>query len=138
VGYLFGAEYEFSGHPFSTENNAGASLLENDVPCVVCYAPTRSAQLMMPATINCTEGWVKEYGGYIVSEFHNHNRGEYICLDEAPEVVTGGLSNTNGALLYPVILACGAVPCPKYVNGRMLSCVVCSLLNEIAQIGVGL
>jgi len=124
---LFGTEYEFVDFPFSTVNNGGQSLLQNDAPCVSCYVPTRTAFIMIPARVDCPSGWTKEYGGFLVTSHHGHqNNKDYVCLDEAPEAREGGTADTNGALFYFVETTCTALPCPKYVDGWEAACVVCS------------
>jgi hypothetical protein len=124
---LFGTEYEFAGSPFSTSNNGGQSLYQNNAPCVSCYSPTRSTVTMIPARIDCPIGWTREYGGFLVSSHPSHNTGKtFECLDAAPEVVTGGATDTNGALFYFVEASCGALPCPRYAEGWEIACVVCS------------
>ena len=82
---------------------------------------------MIPARTTCPEGWDKEYGGYVMAEAHNHKgRTTYVCVDGDPEVRAGGGANHDGALFYNAEAACGALPCPPYVHGRELTCVVCS------------
>jgi len=124
---LFGTEYELIDFPFSTANNVGKSLLQNDAPCVLCYVPTRSAQIMIPARTDCPSGWTKDYWGFLVTSHHGHqNNKDFVCLDQTPEVRTGGSADTNGALFYFVESTCTALPCPKYGDGWEISCVVCS------------
>ncbi|KAK3091479.1 hypothetical protein FSP39_020140 [Pinctada imbricata] len=120
--FLHGAEYEFS-----TLTDSRKSLHNNDVPCAVCKVNGRSASMLLPARKNCYDGWKKEYEGYLMAEYRNHNRGKFICVDEKPEGLYGSQSNDNGYLLYAVEGICGSLPCPPYVNGRELTCVVCSM-----------
>ncbi|XP_078703910.1 uncharacterized protein LOC144928979 [Branchiostoma floridae x Branchiostoma belcheri] len=106
---MYGAEYEIDTNaPYNK-----ASLHEQDVPCSVCYSLSRRAQLMIPARKTCPEGWT-------------HHRTEFVCMDGEPEVLPGGEGNDNGALFYPVEARCGSLPCPPYVEGRELTCVVCT------------
>ncbi|XP_078698440.1 uncharacterized protein LOC144925971 isoform X2 [Branchiostoma floridae x Branchiostoma belcheri] len=121
--YMYGAEYALSTNvPFGS-----TSLHNNDVPCAVCYVPTRGSKLMIPARNTCYSGWTREYHGYLMAEYHGHNSPkEYVCVDEQPEAVPGGHANHDGALFYPVEAICGSLPCPQYVNGRELTCVVCT------------
>ena len=51
---------------------------------------------------------------------------EFICLDNRPEARAGGSVNREGKLLYIAAGFCGSLPCPPYVNGRQITCVVCS------------
>jgi len=131
-GTIFGVEYEFFDdiNVFSTSNNGGNSLLNNPAPCAVCYVGGRSTILMVPARTQCPDGWSIEYAGYVVSESDttqsSRKRSSYICWDEAPEVAVGGTSQ-NQAVIYPVEVECGSLPCSHYISGRELTCVVCSV-----------
>ncbi|KAK2171455.1 hypothetical protein NP493_1058g00002 [Ridgeia piscesae] len=125
-GYLAGAEYEmYSNNPFSEAN--AKSLQDNDVPCAVCYVPTRPSKLMIPAKLSCPPMWTKEYSGYLMAEYYAHRgRTTYVCVDNAPEVIQGGAAIRKGALFYNTEAFCGSLPCPSYVNGWEITCVVCS------------
>ncbi|XP_019643780.1 PREDICTED: short-chain collagen C4-like [Branchiostoma belcheri] len=120
--YIYGAEYQLhSNVPF------GSTLLDDNVPCAVCYVPTRGSKLMIPARNTCYSGWTREYHGYLMAEKFDHpGSKEYVCVDEQPEVIQGGQADQNGALFYPVEARCGSLPCPNYVDGRELTCVVCT------------
>eukprot|EP00058_Branchiostoma_floridae_P004813 XP_002590301.1 hypothetical protein BRAFLDRAFT_76554 [Branchiostoma floridae] len=120
---MYGAEYELNTNfPFGS-----TSLQDDNVPCAVCYVPTRGSKLMIPARNTCPTGWTQEYHGYLMAEYYNHaGAKEYVCVDEQPEVIQGGHANHNGALFYPVEARCGSLPCPHYVEGRELTCVVCT------------
>ncbi|KAK3090969.1 hypothetical protein FSP39_016111 [Pinctada imbricata] len=107
--YLYGAEYEVD-----TLTDSRKSLHDQDVPCTV------SRQ-------NCYDGWSKEYQGYLMADYHSHYRAsKFVCVDENPESLYGSRNNSNGYLLYAVEGICGSLPCPPYVNGRELTCAVCS------------
>lgn len=59
--------------------------------------------------------------------YYDHNRAsKYICIDEQPDTLPGGQVMKDGYLLYAVEGRCGSLPCPPYVEGRELTCVVCS------------
>ncbi|XP_035685760.1 short-chain collagen C4-like [Branchiostoma floridae] len=120
--YMQGAEYQLgSNSPFQ-----GASLYDHDVPCAVCHVASRGAKLMIPARLSCPTGWTREYKGYLMTEYLNYHRSEFVCMDGEPETRPGGHVNENGALFYPVEASCGSLPCPNYVQGRELTCVVCT------------
>ena len=51
----------------------------------------------------------------------------FVCLDDDPETIQGGAADKNGALFYLTEARCGSLPCPNYIDGRELTCVVCSL-----------
>jgi len=137
TGSIYGMEYELfnDGRPqrrnnvFSEINNGGRPLEQNPAPCAACYVQGRSTILMIPARTECPGDWTKEYGGYLISEYfgplQDRKRSSYICLDEAPEVAAGGISQ-NQALIYPVEVQCGSLPCSVYSSGGVLTCVVCS------------
>ena len=40
--------------------------------------------LMIPGRMTCTNGWNKEYAGYLMGGATSHKRSEWICVDEAP------------------------------------------------------
>ncbi|KAI0232754.1 hypothetical protein LSAT2_016965 [Lamellibrachia satsuma] len=124
-GYLHGAEYQVYGNdPFSKAN--ARSLHQNDVPCAVCLVTSRPTKLMIPAKLTCPDGWTKEYSGYLMSQHYTLKRTTYVCMDNAPEVVQGGEPNKNGALFYNTEAKCGSLPCPNYVEGWEITCVVCT------------
>jgi len=124
AGYMYGAEYEVgdnSGVPFKK------SLHDHEAPCVVCFVKSRGSMLMMPARNDCPSGWTEEYHGYLMTEYHGHKHSsDFICVDGDPEYVPGSHANKNGALLYPVEGRCGSLPCLPYVEGRELTCAVCT------------
>ncbi|XP_078618256.1 uncharacterized protein LOC144885916 isoform X2 [Branchiostoma floridae x Branchiostoma japonicum] len=122
--YMQGAEYQdaqFGNSPFQ-----GASVYDHDVPCAVCHVASRGSKLMIPARLSCPGGWTREYKGYLMAENYNNNRSEFVCMDGEPETRPGGHVDHNGALFYPVEASCGSLPCPNYVQGRELTCVVCT------------
>ena len=61
-----------------------------------------------------------------MTEHNHHNNKDFVCLDEEPEAMPGSQHDFNGALLLAVEGVCGSLPCPPYVNGWELTCVVCS------------
>ena len=57
-GYIVGVEYQsWSYGVFPNEAH------DENVPCAVCYAESRSSVLMIQAQRNCPSGWQKEYEG---------------------------------------------------------------------------
>ncbi|XP_078703897.1 uncharacterized protein LOC144928973 [Branchiostoma floridae x Branchiostoma belcheri] len=121
--YMYGAEYQLldTNAPYNK-----ATFHDRDVSCSVCYCLSRRAQLMIPARKTCPEGWTREYGGYLMAGHYTHHPTEFVCMDGEPEVLPGGDKDQNGALFYPVEARCGSLPCPPYVEGRELTCVVCT------------
>ncbi|XP_023930272.1 short-chain collagen C4 isoform X8 [Lingula anatina] len=125
--FIHGVQYErIYSNIFSTTNTGGHNLPNQDAPCAVCYTQTRPSHVMIPAKKTCPAGWTTEYNGYLVSAFNTHQRTEFVCLDEGPEVVAGGHEDKIAASFYTAEAKCGTLPCPPYVDGRELACVVCS------------
>ena len=123
-GYLHGTEYESAwrvgSHP-SPQNH--------DMPCAVCQAKRgRLSHLMLPATTQCPSGWTEEYQGYMMSAHYSHDSPmRAICVDRLPETIPNSGANTgSAAAAYLMGAMCGILPCTPYVNGRALSCVVCT------------
>ncbi|KAK7103169.1 uncharacterized protein [Littorina saxatilis] len=113
-GTLYGAEYDsIPGHH------------EHDVPCSVCLAP-QSTTIMVPATRTCPSGWTRQYYGHLVSQYQGHYATEYVCMDGSPEDDDSGVNKLEGLLFYYVVTVCGSLPCPPYINGKVVTCVVCS------------
>ena len=131
VGEIYGVQYGvssaiFNNNVFSKKNNNGQTLLKRPAPCAMCYVAGRSV-VMVPARTQCPRGWIKQYGGYLVSEAKgNEDRGRsnYVCWDEAPEGGVGG--RVWHSVIYPVEVRCGPLPCSEYIDSRQLACVVCS------------
>ena len=99
-----------------------------DIPYAVCKS-TRSSHIMVPARANCYPGWTEEYSGYVVSGYPTYNKLDYVCLDAGLEFVPHGAGNDNDHLLHITEIQCGtygSIPCPPYVEGRELACVVCT------------
>ena len=121
VGHMYGTEYE------TNYVSQYTNLHDKEAPCAICKTLKGNA-LMIPARTTCYSGWTTQYTGYLMSAFVNHDGSrDPICVDETMEESSnsdGG--NQNGALLYFVIGKCGALKCPPYVDGKVLTCVVCS------------
>ena len=81
---------------------------------------------MIPGRNICYDGWTLEYNGYLVADRHDFHATEYVCLDLHPDTIVGGNNNDDGALFYFVEGICGSLECPPYVDGRELTCAVCS------------
>ena len=107
---------------------------DTDVPCAVCYVPTRNA---LPAKYDCAKDWTREYFGYgihLVSilhnekEYHNHHRSQFTCVDHSLTPVIGSSHNHEGFLFHAVDGVCGSLPCPPYreFEDKEFSCAVCT------------
>ena len=116
---------ELFNHNFQT--NFGGDLTNNEVPCAVCHVTGRQAKLMIPARKQCPGGWTREYHGYLTTNANSYYRTTFECMDEAPEVIEGTGRNIDGTLFYVVEGDCSrSLPCPNYVNGWALTCVLCT------------
>ena len=130
--YVYGAEYKVAAYAsdpiFKTDNSAGKSLIGHDVPCALCLAAGQNVAHNFPAKHTCPDGWTEEYKGYLMSESSNgHGRVDAICVDEAPAGAVASHAIQHGVWFTIMEAFCGSLPCPKYVHGRELTCVVCSL-----------
>ena len=82
---------------------------------------------MVPGTNVCPSGWSTEYSGHVMSNYGGYaGSTDYVCVDKDPEDRPGGQASANQAMLYYTVSKCGSLPCPPYVDGKILSCVVCS------------
>ncbi|XP_062609491.1 short-chain collagen C4-like, partial [Saccostrea cucullata] len=123
-GLVYGTEYETASFKENIYFNA---LHDHDVPCAVCLAQNKSVLKMFPARKSCYEGWSLEYEGYLMAGNYRHPAGKtYTCVDKKPETIHGGHANNDGYLFYFVEAVCGSLKCPPYVQGRELTCAVCS------------
>ena len=99
----------------------------HDAPCAVCEAQGRSQLLMIPAKRTCPAGWTFEYEGVLASSHYNHqSASDFICVSSDPEATHGSQANHGGGQLFVAEAVCGSLPCPPYVNGYELTCVVCT------------
>ena len=114
---LYGTEYESPILP-----------QDHNVPCAVCYASTKSVQVMIPSRITCPDTWTTEYVGYLMTTRYSHkNNKDFICVDKDGVGIPGSATNVNtGALLYHVTTTCTGIPCPPYDDKKYTTCVVCS------------
>ena len=118
-GYIYGAEYQDTNRLVANSHNT-------DVPCAVCYVPTRNVLYMIPAKYTCPSGWTREYFGYLMSERIGHYRSQFSCVDYSLKPVSGSSQNHHSFLFYTVEGVCGSLPCPPYNRNKELSCAVCT------------
>ena len=117
VTQMYGSEYESAFLGSQNEN----------VPCAVCSVSGRSEVIMIPAKVNCSASWTREYYGYLYSEHHNNYRTTFTCVDVGMESVPGSAGHADGCDLWLVEPRCGgSLPCPPYDEEKELGCVVCS------------
>ncbi|KAK3589692.1 hypothetical protein CHS0354_015201 [Potamilus streckersoni] len=124
LAFIYGAEYH--DHTLFKLTNAEA-LLYHNMPCAVCRSRLRTSTFMLPARNRCFGDWHVEYHGYLMTGHSAHKAStDYICVDQAPEADPSGFRTENGRQLYRVEAICGSLPCPQYMQGRELTCAVCS------------
>ena len=121
---IYGAEYQT--HTDSKSHVHGHN--DDDVPCAVCHVSNRTAVYMVPAKYTCPSGWIREYYGYLMSEWHvsSRHRTQFTCVDTLLKSVNQSSAEQNGFLFYFVEGRCGSLPCPPYDNTNELSCAVCT------------
>jgi hypothetical protein len=120
---MYGTEYRGSA---TTSVLFGHVVDLHNVPCAVCRS-VRATAMMLPGRDECYPGWTLEYPGYLMAGNNGHVAAtEYACVDGDPETEAGDFRNDAGALFYPVEGICGSLPCPPYINGRELTCSVCT------------
>ena len=121
-GYLHGAEYEIYGSQPLRE------VRDHNVPCAVCHVATRGTVIVVPARASCPSSWTREYYGYLMAERSRfeHHRSIFECVDVDPESIPGSYGNENGALFMHTETTCNGLPCPPYVEGREITCAVCT------------
>lgn len=122
--YIYGLEYEVSMFsPFKT-----AGLHNKDAPCSVCEVETRGTQIMIPGRNVCPTGWTLEYKGYLMSAHYGHKgRSTAVCVDNDAEGFPRSEKDQNGNLWYTIQASCGSLPCGPYIQGRELTCAVCTI-----------
>ena len=118
--YVYGGEYD---RPLRGGHN-------HNVPCAVCAATNRHMIMMIPAKVNCSTSWTREYYGYIMTTHigEGRGRGRFECIDEDQEsyIYPGHADDTNGFVFHHVEAACNGLPCPPYDPNKELNCVVCT------------
>ena len=117
---VYGVEYHL-GH-------LKPDLFNQNAPCAVCYTPTRSTMVMIPAWTHCPDdSWTKEYVGYMMTSAGQNHRLHFECFDKDIEPVPGEGRDVNGALMHVVEVVCNTgINCPPYHGGKELTCAVCT------------
>ena len=111
---MYGVEYQ-SYNKFFGKHDLNA-------PCAVCYKNTKTTQMMVPGWDTCPSLWTTEYTGYLVTEYHVHNRKVHVCLDKNPDYIPDSKANTDGALFY--FATCTGIG--HCTHKRIIYCAVCS------------
>lgn len=113
---LFGVETDINGfYP---------DIANKDASCAVYITKNKASILMIPGRKSCPAGWNVEYWGYLMSE--GVQTTEQVCVDNKPVGVPGGDREYGDSVVYLVGGMCGSLKCPPYVNGKPLTCVICS------------
>ena len=111
---------------YSVEYRVGGPINHADfrnMPCALCEATGRGDKIMIPSHYVCPDGWHKEYNGYIMAGYHNHDGGSmYNCIDESLEQIKGSGASETVHLLYTIYATGSYVP----TNGYAMTCVVCT------------
>ena len=91
------------------------------MPCAVYQTSVRENLMMIPAKAYCPSGWIREYYGYLMTEYKGnrakswiHSRTMFECVDKDPEAVPGSYQDENRVLFYHVKASCNGMPCPPY------------------------
>lgn len=117
---IWGAEYQ--------DDFWGPGTLDQDVPCAVCSPKQGTSVLMIPGRNRCVSGWTEQYHGYLSANLvGNPQATTYVCVDENVELMDAGANDVNGFLMYGVRGHCGSLKCPPYIEGKPITCVVCSI-----------
>ena len=120
--YVYGAEYETDG-----TNHIFAQLHNTEVPCVVCHTPNTNV-VMVPAKSTCHSGWILEYSGFLMANYRDYHRTNYVCMDGEAEALDDSHGDQGGAAFFFTQAVCGgSLPCGPYIDGYELTCAVCSL-----------
>ena len=104
-------------------------VFTNTTPPVLSVCRTQhSTSLMILGRTSCFSGWTLEYAGYLAANWIGTKASttNFVCIDGHPEVLNRGATNDNQAVVHNVVAKCGSLPCPPYVDGLELACVVCS------------
>lgn len=126
--YIYGTEFEAGSFPGLPELPK-----ESEVACSVCLANSKREVLMIPGVNSCpgAQDWTEEYHGYLMANHHDYYATEFICVDHEAEGIPRTGHDNDPSLLYMAEGVCsgngGGLPCPPYIDGHEVTCVVCSL-----------
>ena len=115
--YVYGSEYGICPEPECNTTPA----------CALCRV-SRSASVMIPGTNVCSSGWTKEYSGYIMANYHGYTgSSEFICVDSTHDHYSDTTQSADSEnIIYYTHVKCGALPCPPYIDEKIVTCVVCT------------
>lgn len=119
---LYGVETDINGFI--------PTIADHDMSFAICFTPGRTSVLTVPGQKSCPVGWVEEYWGYLMANGSGYGSvwqpTQYICADNQPVGVPGGEADNGQSVVYLVGAMCGSLKCPPYIEGKPLTCVVCS------------
>ena len=121
--YIAGVEYYFQSLP------SLSSVNYHNAPCALCYVPTRSVAVMIPAKTQCPTNWTLEYIGYLMSESYSYNgRAMYECVDSNPESVPELNGSRDPRAFFQLVepYCSNGLSCPPYDAEKELTCAVCT------------
>lgn len=97
-----------------------------DVPCAVCRVDGATASLMIPAYNVCPPTWDRQYHGYLMSQKHDNEKSELICVDVEARGVPNTMNKNANSLLHLTEYKCGTSPCGRLQPRKALACAVCT------------
>lgn len=131
---VHGAEYFIGTNlpdnsPFSYRNNYGRNIDRHNAPCALCYRSDREAVTMIPGKFQCPGDLTTEYSGFLTGAQHNHQKSEFNCFDEAPEVTIGSQGADGAHLINIAQVWCekGAGFCPPFSTYNKVPCSICTM-----------
>lgn len=117
--FMYGAEYD--SNAFGHDNG-------DDIPCAVCHSRSATSSIMIPGTNSCVSGGglsikVTWQQAPITSQWP---QSIYVWTRRRKLLLMVTPDNINGKLVQPVKAVCGALECPPYHDGKILTCAVCT------------
>ena len=118
---------EFETGRYSNIIGPLSSFHDQNIPCALCSTSVRAQVLMIPAKTQCPSSWTLEYSGYLMSNYRDHRRTMFECVDGNPDTVPGQAGSHHGAFLYHTEATCSdGLLCPPYDPQKELTCAVCT------------
>ena len=123
---LWGIQYNWRGSVYAFKSVNG-----KPVACAVCQVPNKGSTIMVPGENFCPTDWTVEYWGYLMADYHSHQKMNWVCVDHEPKTTDKPSSGSGHGYFYPTEIRCGSIRCDEnkpngYVRYRELTCAVCS------------
>lgn len=111
---------------YATKTFPSKVALDGDsMPCSVCIAIGRTAQIMVPGRNTCPSSeWTLEYSGYLQAS--QKYRTDTFCLDQSPQGVPADRFFAYGAVSKFTEFSCDNCT-TEYTDGLELTCAVCTI-----------